>query len=310
MVHNLTAVIVNWNAGARLMDSVQCALASSAAPIVVVVDNDSQDCSLEGLPDSSRLQVTQTGENLGFGRGANVGIEGAETEFVAVMNPDVFLDREALGVMVAYLETHPDVGLVGPRLDDQDGGPLATCGLRPRLSDAICRKLLLHLVLPFFRFRRVRPVEPSEVDWITGACMVGRREALKAVDGFDKAIFMYYEDVDLCLRLKASGWDVHYVPEAVARHIGGHSSSQALDRMLVASDRSYRYFTTKHFGLFSARLLSLLTTVELLLRTIGWLPAIIFPSKRGAARSRLRAYRALFSENLSLSSDRFRGSVV
>jgi N-acetylglucosaminyl-diphospho-decaprenol L-rhamnosyltransferase len=305
----LTVVVVNWNAGDRLLESVRSVLDSTAEAVVVVVDNDSTDGSVERLTERyPAVRVVQTGENLGYGRGANAGLQVVESEYLVVMNPDVFLGPTALAETTSYLESHPAVGVVAPRLEDPEGNALVTCGLRPRLSDAVCRKLLLHLVLPFYRFRRVRPVESSEVDWVTGACMVGRREAFTAVDGFDKAIFMYFEDLDLCLRLKTAGWSVHYHPEAVARHIGGHSSAQAFDRMLVASDRSYRYFTAKHFGMFSARMLSLMTPFELLLRSLGWVLASVLPSKRSAARSRFRAYWTLLFENLSLSSDRFRGS--
>jgi N-acetylglucosaminyl-diphospho-decaprenol L-rhamnosyltransferase len=310
MTGQLTAIVVNWNAGDGLAESVASIQNSTIDATVVVVDNESSDGSIENLGATyPSVRVVQTGENLGYGRGANAGIETVESDYVVVMNPDVFLDREALAKMVAYLESHPAVGVVGPCLKDAAGHPLATCGLRPRLSDAICRKLLLHLVLPFFRFRRVRPVESTEVDWVTGACMVGRREAFAAVDGFDKAIFMYFEDVDLCLRLKTAGWSVHYVVEAIGRHIGGHSSAQAFDHMLIASDRSYRYFTAKHFGLLSARVLSLMTPLELFLRSLGWVLASVLPSKRPAARSRFRAYWKLLFENLSQSPDRFRGSV-
>ena len=304
----LTTIIVNWNGGDRLVECVRAVLESKIDSDLVVVDNASSDGSLDGLAEHGRVRIVQTGENLGYGRGANAGIAEADTEFVAILNPDVFLRPDALEKMVGYLEARPTAGLVGPRLEDADGNALSTCGMRPRLSDAICRKLLLHLIFPFYRFRRVRPVEPSEVDWVTGACMVGRREAFSAVGGFDKAIFMYFEDVDVCLRLKAAGWSVHYVPEARARHIGGHSSAQAFDRMLVASDRSYRYFTEQHLGPVSARLLSFLTPFELLLRSLGWGIAGVFPSKRLAARARFRAYRQLLFENLSFSPDRFRGS--
>lgn len=307
----LTVVVVNWNAGDRLLESVKSVFDSTIEAAVIVVDNDSTDGSVERLTERyPAVRVVQTGENLGYGRGANAGLQEVESEYLVVMNPDVFLYPTALAETTSYLKSHPTVGVVAPRLEDPEGNALVACGLRPRLSDAICRKLLLHLVIPFFRFRRVRPVESSEVDWVTGACMVGRREAFISVDGFDKAIFMYFEDLDLCLRLKKAGWSVRYHPEAVARHIGGHSSAQAFDCMLVASDRSYRYFTAKHFGMFSARMLSLMTPFELLLRSLGWTVASVLPSKRSAARSRFRAYWTLLFENLSLSPDRFRGSAI
>jgi N-acetylglucosaminyl-diphospho-decaprenol L-rhamnosyltransferase len=307
-LNRLTAIIVNWNGGERLASCVDSVLASDVDVDVVVVDNDSTDGSLKALEEETRVRVIQTGENLGFGRGANAGVADADTPYVAVMNPDVVVHPDALGRMLGYLEARADVGLVGPGLDDPDGVGLTTCGFRPRLSDAICRKLLLHLVFPFFRFRRVRPVGPSEVDWVTGACLVARRDAFTALDGFDKAIFMYFEDVDLCLRMKTAGWSVHYVPDARAQHVGGHSSAQAFDRMLVASDRSYRYFTARHLGPAAARFLSWMTPMELLLRSIGWGIAGLIPSRRQKARTRLRAYRQLLFENLSFSPDRFRGS--
>jgi len=306
----VTVIVINWNAGKRLKLCVDSILVSDPSAEVVVVDNDSTDESLDALVEDARLRIIQTGENLGYGRAANVGLANTEDEVVGVMNPDLVVDRGALDALVDYLKGHPEVGVVGPALRDPEDRPLQTCGFRPRLSDAICRKLLLHLVFPFFRFRRVRPVEPSEVDWVTGACLVGRREAFSSVDGFDEAIFMYFEDVDLCLRLKAAGWQTHYVPTASAQHVGGHSSAQAFDRMLIASDRSYRFFTERHLGRFSARLLSLLTPIELALRSVGWLAVGVLPSKREGALARLRAYRQLFSENLSFSPERFRGSVL
>ncbi len=310
MSASLTAVVVNWNAGDQLRECVASIAAADLDVQIVVVDNASTDGSLELLEVDPRVKIIQTGENLGFGRGVNVGLRQAETPWVACLNPDVVVEPDALGLAVRYLEANDDVGLVGPRLDGMDGSPLATCGFRPRLSDAIGRKLLLHLVLPFFRFRRVRPVEPSKVDWVTGAFMVGRRDALTNQGGFDEAIFMYFEDLDLCLRLASAGWSVHYVPDVRGRHVGGHSSSQAFDRMLVASDRSYRFFTDRHLGHTSARLLSLLTPIELVIRSIGWIVAGILPSQRPGAKSRLRAYRTLMFENLSLSADRFRGSAL
>ena len=304
----LTAIVVNWNAGERLTACVDSILASDEDLDVLVVDNASSDGSLDALRADEGVRVIQTGENLGFGRGANAGLAATDTEYVAVMNPDLVVQPNTLSRLVGYLEQRPGVGVAGPGFDDPRGIGLTTCGLRPRLSDAICRKLLLHLVFPFFRFRRVRPVEPSEVDWVTGACLVGRRDAFTSVDGFDKAIFMYFEDVDLCLRMKAAGWSVHYVPGARAQHVGGHSSAQAFDRMLVASDRSYRFFTARHLGLAAARFLSWMTPLELILRSLGWGIAGLMPSRRPVARTRLRAYRQLLFENLSFSPDRFRGS--
>jgi GT2 family glycosyltransferase len=249
----------------------------------------------------NRVRVVQTGENLGFGRGVNRGVDIATGTYVMALNPDVKLACDAVAKLVGYLEGHPRVGLVGPRLKDASGHVHASCGLAPRLGDEICRKFLLHLIFPLFKFRSQHPDKPVSVGWVTGACMAFRRDAIRAVGGFDDAIFMYYEDVDLCLRLKNMGWDVHYVPEAEGIHLGGESSKQALTRMLVVSESSYVYFIRKHMGRMAAITLVVLRPVEMILRSFLWGSLfLLVPHRRVEAVARLRAYWILLTRGVSV----------
>jgi GT2 family glycosyltransferase len=298
----VTAVVVNWNAGGQLGRCVESLLARDEgdAPEVVVVDNASVDGSVEALgPMREQVKVVQTGRNLGFGRAVNRGVASSVGPYVAVLNPDVVLKSDSLGKMVNFLERSPDSAIVGPRLLDSRRRVLATCGLRPNLAGEVCRKFLLHLVFPFLKFRRRFPRVASPVGWVTGACFVARRSALEAIGGMDEAIFMYYEDVDLCLRLKQREWGVYHLPDAEGVHLGGHSSKQSLERMLVVSEASYAYFAEKHYGLAAAHLLSALRPFEMVLRTVLWgCVFVAVPGRRDEARTRLRAYRRILAEGV------------
>ena len=290
----VTAVVVNWNAGEHLVRCVQSLLAQADGVDldIVVVDNDSSDGSLAGLKRfSDAVRVVQTGENLGFGAGVNRGLGACEGTYVAVLNPDVVLAPQALGRMVSFLEAQEGAGLVGPRLVDPAGGTERSCGRAPTLVHEICRRFLLHLVFPFLRLRQVRPRNVEAVAWVTGACFVARRAALADTGGMDETFFMYYEDVDLGLRLGRRGWDIYYLPEAEGRHAGAASSRKALERMLIASEASYQHFVEKHFGGNAALLLSVLAPVEMGLRIPLWCAVwVVCPGRRREARARLRAY--------------------
>lgn len=289
----VSAIVVNWNAGAHLISCVRSLLDQTGVDVdVVVVDNASSDGSLAPLSEfGNRVQVVQTGENLGFGRGVNRGVAVAQAPYIVVLNPDVVLELDAVSGLVAVLEENEAVGLVGPQLRDVNGQIHASCGFSPRLIDEICRKFLLHLVFPLFKFRRISPSEAQEVDWVTGACFAARRAVFEAVGGFDDAIFMYYEDVDLGLRIQQMGWQVWYLPDVFGMHVGGESSKQALTQMLVVSEASYGYLIHNHLGRWSAFLLVCLRPVEMLLRSCLW--SVVFllqPKRRDEARARLRAY--------------------
>lgn len=293
MPKRATAIVVNWNAGARLSQCVAALLDQRGVELdILIVDNASSDDSLATLVAyGDRVRVVQTGENLGFGRAINRGLAASDSAIALALNPDVALRSDAVKAMIDFLNAHPDVGMVGPRLKDADGRIIASCGDAPRLADEICRKFLLHKLFPSLNFRRRSPATPELVDWVTGACFAVRRRAIAAVDGLDEAIFMYYEDVDLGLRIQRAGWRVAYLPHALGTHIGGESSKQALTRMLVVSEASYAYFIRKHLGRCPARLLLVLRPIEMVLRAALWAGAfLIARNRRPEARARLRAY--------------------
>jgi N-acetylglucosaminyl-diphospho-decaprenol L-rhamnosyltransferase len=299
---HVAAIVVNWNSGERLAQCVASLKAQSGDVKldVVVVDNASTDDSLDrvaGGQDAAR--IVQTGGNLGYGSAVNRGVAETDAPYLVVLNPDVRLESKALLRLASCLAADGIRGAVGPRLYTPAGAIQASCGTAPTLWGEVCGRFLLHLIFPFLRFRRRRPSELEPVGWVTGACFMARRSALQAVGGLDEAIFMYYEDIDLCLRLQAEGWQVCYLPEAAGSHVGGASSCQVLESMLVASEESYGHFVRKHFGRFGSVVLSALMPVEMALRSLLWHGVrLVRPTRREEARTRLRAYHRIVRQDV------------
>lgn len=248
------AVVVNHDAGGHLTECVAALVADGADP-VVVVDNASSDDSLELLHASEApAEIVRSAKNLGYAGGANLGIERAaavDADVVAVFNPDALLQP---GSSPAVLErfADPDIAAVGPRIYDSTGDTYPSARTVPSALDAAGHGLL-GLVRPDNAFtRRYRqldldPARARDVDWVSGAAIWLRRQALGEVGGWDADYFMYVEDVDLCWRLRRAGWRVVYEPGGAVVHVQGVSTRHHPYRMLAAHHRSLFRFATKRY---------------------------------------------------------------
>lgn len=247
---NVAAVIVNYKAKDHLLPCVH-SLRAEGVQRIVVVDNDSRDGSAEALaqgdPDAQWLP---TGENLGYGTGANRGVAGTTEQYVLVLNPDVVVEPGAVKALTAALERDAKLGIVGPKVEEPDGTRYPSARRFPDLVTAAGHAFLGY-VAPGNRFSRAYkladwdPDRAADVDWISGSCFLVRRVAYEAVGGFDEAYFMYAEDVDLCWRLWRAGWRVGYEPAARVVHAGAASTNQAPYRMILEHHRSLWRFARK-----------------------------------------------------------------
>ena len=253
----VTAIIVNFNAG----DELRTALASIASELTgrawegVVVDNASQDGSgaiaNEFAPD---VTLVTNAANVGFGRAVNQALARARAPFVLIMNPDCRLQPAAVATLEAELRRQPRCAIVGPRILDPDGSVQGSARGDPDMFTGFFgRSTTLRRRLPWLAVSRRNVVDATvsadsasvAVDWLSGACVLARREALAAVGGFDERYFLYWEDADLCRRLRAAGREVRYVPAASAVHRVGHSSRTARAPSVRAfHDSAYLYYAT------------------------------------------------------------------
>lgn len=241
------AVIVNYNAAPHLVGCVESLLAEGVAPIVVV-DNASSDDSAEVLRSSGLPASFQpTGRNLGYGGGANVGLRQLETPWVLVCNPDTVIHPGMVKTLVAALEQDGRRGIAGPRIENTDGTLYPSARTFPALGDALGHAFL-GMVAPANRWSRSYKMlgwdhaDQAEVDWVSGACFVARRQAMDELGGFDEAYFMYSEDVDLCWRAWRKGWKVVYEPGAAVSHVQGASTNHHPYRMIAEHHRALLRF--------------------------------------------------------------------
>jgi GT2 family glycosyltransferase len=247
------AVVVNYNAGPALIDSVDSLLGAEGLSELVVVDNQSADGSVERLLRAHPgLRVVHSGGNLGYARAANLGIAAAEAPVVAVLNPDTVVRRETMRVVVERFSDEPDLGALGPRLLNPDGSVYPSARNVPSLVDAVGHGILFFVwpENPFTRRYRqlgADPLAPRDVDWVSGAAVWLRRAALDDVGGWDERFFMYVEDVELCWRLRRGGWRVAYEPRAVVEHLLGVSTAGRPYRMIAEHHRSLLRFAARRF---------------------------------------------------------------
>ncbi len=233
----ISAVIVNYNCGAYLKQCVSSILRAYPDASVIVVDNASTDESLSVLLTSfsndCRVEILRNERNLGFAAACNRGARLAREPFLLYLNPDCLIDETTVPALLDALKEHPDAGMVGGLLlntdgTEQVGGRRAIPTPRRTLVRVFNLSWLARrypILLPDFNLQQQPlPDGPTEVDAISGACMLVRREALEDVGGFDEGYFLHCEDLDWCMRFRQKAWKVLFVADARVIHQQGGCS--------------------------------------------------------------------------------------
>lgn len=279
-------------------------------PELIVVDNASTDGSAAMVAaEFPEVKLIANPDNRGFTRGNNQGLAIAQGRYVFFLNPDTEVVGDALAVMVAYMDAHPDVAALGPRLRYGDGTLQSSRRRFPTLATALMESTPLAWHWPAARnpwARRYhledRPAESEQdVDWLVGAALLVRRGVLERIGGFDEGYFMYSEELDWCRRAKDAGQRIVYLPSAEIVHYEGKSSEQVTTARHIRFNTSkVRYFRKFH-GPLPAEILRLailgMFSVEWLIEAGKWL----FGSKRPLRQERMAAYAQLLASGLRSS---------
>lgn len=254
MSRALAVVVVNYNAGdylARCIGSIYRS-ATEVELDVVVVDNASRDGSTESARKAfPTIRLIENPVNRGFATAANQGIRATEASFVMLLNPDAEITGGTLDAFAKLAEDRPRAGAIGPLVRNPDGSIQPSARKVPGILESLFHAFLASAwpTNPFTRSYTLSDWDRGderEVEWLSGSAVLLRRDAVEQVGLYDEAFFMYVEDVDLCTRLRAAGWQVIFAPELEVTHVIGVSARGQTRRMAREHSRSiYRYFA-KH----------------------------------------------------------------
>lgn len=265
MPEAIAVIIVNYNTAALSIEAVESVLRRKNAGYdvtIYLVDNASPLGDAEILQRAheksdwgEKVQLVIETENHGFGRGNNVVLHALENAEVSpnkvfLLNPDARLENEAIAILANTLEDNPTAAAVGASVLGSDLSPVSSAFRFPTPLSEISRLLRLGIVDKFLQSRLV-PLPPHHpagiVDWVSGACVMFRFEAIAQIGFFDPRYFLYYEEVDLMRRVTERGWHVLYQPLARVVHEEGAATGQYGGASARKSDPSYLYESWAHY---------------------------------------------------------------
>ena len=274
-MRDVSAVVVTYNA----LPWIERCLDSVREVETVVVDNGSTDGTIELVRKRFPEAVLLERENRGLAAGWNVGLAAAPApRYYLFLNADAWLAGDALARLVAFADEHPRAAIVGPRLTNPDGSLQRSVRGYPTPWRLATEYFFLRKLAPRSRFLNAFYAggfdheEVREAEFVMGACLLVRREAVDEVGGLDEGYFLFSEEVDWCFRFRRAGWQVLFYPGAECVHVGGAAHG---GRLLVENVRGHLRFLAKHRGVRQAERARRLLRVALRLR------ALLFRGERG-----------------------------
>ncbi|MEO0077746.1 MAG: glycosyltransferase family 2 protein [candidate division WOR-3 bacterium] len=266
----LSIVIVTWNSAQEIeacIDSISCARPFE----ILVVDNGSTDGTLDRLSRYDHLKLIRNPSNTGYAHANNQGIRYAVGDYVLLLNPDTRVEPGALDILADFLDRHPEIAAVAPRLVNPDGSTQDSIRSLPTAGTVLAEILGLARLFPKsrvlgrWRRRDFDYEQPASVEQPMASCLMIRRAILELLHGFDERFPIFYNDVDLSRRMADAGLQTMYLPDARVVHKRGASTSRARTRMIWENHRSLFRYLAKHdrSGLFPLKAVVLLPTLEL-----------------------------------------------
>ncbi len=294
---DLSISVVNWNTKDILRNCLKSIYVSTHKIDyeIFVVDNASSDGSPEMVEKTfPKVKLIRNKENLGFAKANNQVIKLGNGRYILLLNSDTIVLDEALDKMVEFMNDHPDAGAAGCRLLNSDGTLQVSASEFPRLFSLYWTNSLLRRIFPKKKVGAVIS-EPhfysrtQEVDWILGAAFILPKSVIKQIGSLDDEFFMYGEEVDLCYRIKKSGWKIYFYPEAKIIHLLGVSEKKVNDKTIARRVKANCYYYGKRYGFVGSILvccfLMFSSGRRLMIWSVGFL---FFPSNRNEIRRKIK----------------------
>lgn len=294
MKPTLSIITISYNTKQIMLDCLESIIKYTKGITyeVIVIDNNSKDGSVDSLKQFCKkfpvVKLVDAKENLGFGRGNNLGVEKSNGEYLLFLNSDTLLFDNALKESVDILREHPETGAYSCRLLNADRSFQPSGGHFPTFGNVFAWQLFIDdlpfvgELIPSFHPKQSQYERNIKMDWVTGAFMMIKRDLFDKVGGFDKNIFMYTEEMELSYRLAKLGHPTFYTNSPAIIHLGGASGGSYL--ALTEEIKNMLYFWRKHQPSWQLPFVKLFFWLGSLLR---WL---IFGIIKGDAKAR-RAYQ-------------------
>jgi len=260
----LTVILVNHNDAAHIEACLSSLERAELPPgtEIILVDNDSRDGSREIVAARfAGVRLLVQPQNIGFSRANNLGARESRGDFLLFLNTDTIVSPGSLSPLLDGMRMDESIGAAGPRLFRADGSFQVSFGRGVNFFAQFRQKLFWN---PYYRRALKKGGPIRETGWLSAACLLCRRTAFEQVGGFDENFFLYFEDIDLCFRLRERGWKLVLVPEAKVFHAGGATTRTLPSATRFEYRRSQLYFYRKHNSSRSLRLLRLYLGLGLL----------------------------------------------
>lgn len=222
---------------------------------IILVDNKSREELDEQAFLDYPVKILKNRKNLGFAQAVNRGLRTSRGEYVLLLNSDAFVQAGSISAMLQYLSENPEIAALGPKMLFPDGSYQISAGFFPDFLGEVLRITGLYKLIPYSTFlgqnrQELKKDIIREVDWVSGGCMLVRRDVLARVGGFDRKFFLGVEDIDFCYQAKQAGYKIVYMPTVKVVHRHGASSGLNGTGSLVRQDfdrQGFYYFFQKHY---------------------------------------------------------------
>jgi len=277
----VSIIITSWNTCELLDGALDAVGLHAPAPAIetIVIDNGSTDDSSVMVGEKYPwVRLIANTENLGFARANNQGIAVAHGKNVLFLGSDTIVQPGSVQTLAAFLDAHPETGAASCRLMNPDHTPQMSCRRFPRLRDALATYLSLHWLARRYTMRGFDFYRTQSVDQPAATCLMVRRRLLEDLHGFDPRYTILYNDVDLCERIRAQGWEIYYVADAEIIHYGSMTTRSAPPTIRLEMYRNIIAYFRAHRGPIAQWLLTPVLAVRLWLLTRNAIALKLFRS--------------------------------
>lgn len=290
----LSIIIVNYNAGDFLRNCIESIYKETKGLSfdIWIVDNNSFDNSIKTIKNNfPDVNIIENTRNVGFAKANNIAMLNTNTDYILMLNPDTLIKQNAIGKTVTFMEENPKIGISGCKVLNEDGTlQLASRRSIPTPKIAFWRLTGLSLLFPKskamakYNLTYLNPNIPNEVDAVSGAFLMIRKNVINEIGILDEDFFMYGEELDLCFRAKKAGWSVMYYPHAEIIHYKGECSKFNSRRATLEFYRAMYLFHKKHFAKRHSIIINSIIYIGIFLKALCSWKSLLFFTKVGSKR--------------------------